>query len=479
MNSLRGRLLWTIGGAFLVLWMAVAAWMLVNLRSEMRTALDERLAASARMVAGLASQFASEAAAPPSAAGLLDVVARDGLACEVSLIRGELRFRKVARIGASPPMDDAATGYSTRTHGGKLWRTYVLEQGGIRVATADRLDVREALLRDVALAAAVPFAVALVGSLLALWFGIGRGLAPLEHMRKVLAGRRAGEDAPLPAMAVPREMRPLVDTIGSLLERVRSTLERERRFTDDAAHELRTPLTGVKTHLQVLELALRPSRLDPVAEAALADANESVQRMQRTLEQLLLLARLDGGGQAREEDIADAHLAAARAAREAEAACGAPGRVVVQASGPLAAVQIPETLLVCALRNLLDNALRIAPAATPVLLRIEAEERQVSFSVLDEGPGLTEAECALATQRFWRASHASPGSGLGLAITSGIATHHGGRLALRPRHPRGLCASIELPVALPPADHAPERSVGTRSKPCSTTTTSSAATGPA
>jgi two-component system, OmpR family, sensor histidine kinase QseC len=446
MNSLRGRLLWTIGGAFIALWVAVAAWMLVNLRGEMQTALDERLAASARMVAGLASQFANEGAPASASAGLLDVVARDGLACEVSLIRGELSIRKVARIGASPPMEDAATGYSTRIYGGRLWRTYVLEQGGIRVATADRIDIREALLRDVALAAAVPFAVALVGSLLALWFGIGGGLAPLERMRKVLAGRRPGEDAPLPPMSVPREMRPLVDTIGSLLDRVRSTLERERRFTDDAAHELRTPLTGVKTHLQVLELSLRQCRLDTVAAAALADANESVQRMQRTLEQLLLLARLDGDGQALGDDTSDPQIAAARAAREAEAACGEAGRVLLEASGTLPSVRIPEALLVSALRNLLDNALRIAPAQTPVLLRIEGREAQVSFSVLDEGPGLTEAECAIATQRFWRASHASPGSGLGLAITSGIATHYGGRLALTPRTPRGLCASIELPL---------------------------------
>lgn len=447
MNSLRGRLLWTIGGAFIVLWVAVAAWMLVNLRGELRSGLDERLAASARMVAGLASQFAGEGAPASAPAGLLDVVARDGLACEVSLMRGELSIRKLARIGASPPMDDAATGYSTRMYGGKLWRTYVLEQGGIRVATADRLDLRDALLRDVALAAAVPFAVALAGSLLVLWFGVGGGLAPLERMRKVLAGRRPGEDAPLPPMSVPREMRPLVDTIGSLLERVRSTLERERRFTDDAAHELRTPLTGVKTHLQVLELALRQCRIDPVASSALADANESVQRMQRTLEDLLLLARLDGGGPALGDDISDPRHAAERAAREAEAACGQPGRVLVEASVTLQMVRIPETLLVSALRNLLDNALRIAPGPTPVLLRIEGGEAEVSFSVLDGGPGLTEAECAVATQRFWRASHGSPGSGLGLAITSGIASHYGGRLVLRPRQPRGLRASIDLPVA--------------------------------
>lgn len=160
-----------------------------------------------------------------------------------------------------------------------------------------------------------------------------------------------------------------------------------------------------------------------------------------------MLARLDGGGQPLGDETSEPRLAAARAAREAEAAGGEPGRVLVEASGTLKSVRIPEALLVSALRNLLDNALRIAPAQTPVLLRIDGGEAQVSFSVLDEGPGLTEPECALATQRFWRATHGSLGSGLGLAITSGIATHYGGRLALSPREPRGLCASIDLPVA--------------------------------
>ena len=74
----------------------------------------------------------------------------------------------------SPGMADVAPGYSTRMFGGKMWRTYVLQQGGIRVATADRIDLREALLRDVVLGAGTPFAVALIDSLLLLWSAIGR-----------------------------------------------------------------------------------------------------------------------------------------------------------------------------------------------------------------------------------------------------------------------------------------------------------------
>lgn len=447
MTSLRTRLLVIIGGSLVVLWSIVAAWMMIGLRGELRTALDDRLAASARMVAGLATQFAAPGPGASRAAGpLMDVVARDGVACEVSLLRGELSLQKVARTGGSPSMEDAAPGYGTHVYGGKLWRTYVLQQGSIRVATADRIDLRDGLLRDVALTAAVPFAVALAGSLLTLWIGIGGGLAPIERIRKLLAARRPADDAPLPATNVPSELEPLVGTIGQLLERVRNALARERRLTDDAAHELRTPLTAVKTHLQVLRLAMRNCAASRDALDALAHADEGVLRMQRTLEQLLVLARLDGEERARHVESCDALEAAAKAAREAEAGRAGQGRVVLRVPGAPVHAAIPEAMLVSAVRNLLDNALRVAPEESSVILEVQPDDSgAVIVSVLDEGPGLSEAECVLATRRFWRASRSTPGSGLGLSITSTIAEHHGGSLRLSPREPKGLRAELTLP----------------------------------
>lgn len=448
MNSLRARLLVIIGASLVLLWTAVAAWMMFELRSELRTALDDRLAASARMVAGLALQFpADPLSGGASAKPLLDVVARDGLACEVSLVRGEVSMQKLARTASSPALDDASRGYSTGVYGGKLWRIYVLHQGGLRIATADRIDAREALLKDVVLTAAVPFGVALVGTLLALWFGIGGGLAPLERMRRVLAQRRPDDDAPLPAAPVPRELRPLVGTIAHLLERVRGTIARERRFTDDAAHELRTPLTAVKTHLQVLRLALAGNHPAPEVGEALMHADQGVLRMQRTLEQLLLLARLDGGDEIDPALCADACDAARQAIVEVEASWQAPGTIVLDAGRTAWCVRMPELLLVSALRNLLDNAVRACAQAAPVELRIRSGgDGYVKFEVLDRGPGLSEEDCAMATRRFWRRSKATGGSGLGLAIVQAIAQRHGGSIRLLPRQEGGLSAELELPA---------------------------------
>lgn len=115
----------------------------------------------------------------------------------------------------------------------------MLRQGALRIATADRIEVREGLLRGIPLAAAMPFAAAVSGSLVLLWFGVGGGVSPLERIRKALAARRPDTAEPLPILRLP-----LADAISHLLRRVQDAIAREPRFTDDAAHELRAPLTA-------------------------------------------------------------------------------------------------------------------------------------------------------------------------------------------------------------------------------------------
>ncbi|MGK2901217.1 MAG: ATP-binding protein [Burkholderiaceae bacterium] len=454
--TLRLRLVAIIGLSLTLLWTAVALWMFMDVRQQLRSALDERLAASARMVAGLVARLPAERLQLGGATALpLDVIARDGLACEVSLVRGEVAIQPVARTAASPGLEGATLGYSTRVFGGKTWRTYVLQDGEVRIATADRMDAREGLLREIALSAAVPFAVAMAGSLVLLWIGVGRGLAPIERVRAALLNRRVDADVPLPAIDAPPELQPLIDTIAHLLLRVQDAIEHERRFTDDAAHELRTPLTAIKTHLQVLRLACGEAGLHGAAGEALANAQRGVARLHRTLEQLLLLARLEGAASPAAPVCVDALQAARQAIGDAMAGLphdGAAAGVRVELQTQLAAARlaVPEALLVSALRNLLDNALRHSPREGSVVLRIEQVPGRVEFCILDEGPGMNAAERAQAAQRFWRrgSGHVDgdAGSGLGLSIVEAIARRHGGELRLRPRQGAGLEARLCFPA---------------------------------
>ena len=436
--SLRLRLLLIIGLPFIVLWVAASTWMLVDLRTEFRAALDERLAASAHMVAGLLAQSPAPEPAMSPVRTVTSIGAMNGVACEIRLLRGSI----VARTANSPEqLGIAVPGYRTRTIDGERWRSFTLEEHGVRVTTADRVDRREQLLRGVVAAAAIPVLIATAGSLLALWFGIRTGLAPLEYIRAALAAREPDALHPVPNARVPVELSPLVAAINALLARVGGALERERRFTGDAAHELRTPLTAVKTHIQVARL----SQDADGKELALQHAEQGVKRLQHTIEQLLMLARLEGPFRFDEDELA-APATVAHAAL-AQIAPDLTRRVAVAAECPDGVLKMPAALAATALRNLLDNAIRYSPPDSEVLLRFEADGGSILFYIEDRGSEMTAPESARAVERFWRNGRGQ-GSGLGLSIVDAIAKRFGGDLRFTARPGGGLVAQLRLPAAV-------------------------------
>jgi two-component system sensor histidine kinase QseC len=435
--TLRLRLLLLIGVSMLLLWGGVAIWMQHDLEQEMQRTLDQRLEMSAHMVAGLMSQnpAAWDGRSGKAGASTLNVPETvKGLACQVSL-RGEV----IARTpGAAPEaIDLAAPEFSDRKIKGEHWRSYTLDKLGLRVTTADRLSERNTLLRNVMVAAVVPFVVALLGSLLVLWFGVGSGLRPLERLRQILASRTPDALTPIQNAPLAPDLQPLVNTLNHLLARMNETVSRERRFTSDAAHELRTPLTAIKTHLQVVRITHGQE-----AAVAMAYAEEGVARLQHSLSQLLTLSQVEGAFVWEDGHLAEANEVALLAMRDA--APDAPERIELDSDASGAKLALPQALAVTALRNLLENALRYSPAKNGVRLEIRRGLDTVIFSVCDQGPGLSEEALVLATQRFWRRG-SGRGSGLGLSIVVAIVERFGGSFELLQRSQGGLEARLILP----------------------------------
>src|SRR5690606_34482454 len=123
------------------------------------------------------------------------------------------------------------------------------------------------------------------------------------------------------------------------------------------------------------------------------------------------------------------------------------GRVSVHAAD-FCAVRTARSLLLVALRNLIDNAMRYAPVESSILVRIECQNDGFAcISVLDDGPGLSEEDRVQAVNRLWRGDLRQPGYGLGLSIVSAIARRYGGELELLGRDGRGLEARLSLPLA--------------------------------
>ncbi|AXK52944.1 MULTISPECIES: ATP-binding protein [Pseudomonas] len=438
MRSLRLRLSVTLGAAFILIWTLAAAWMLSDLRNQMMFSLDQRLVASARMVAGLLEQMPalpSDTHAHPIASAALTIPG--GMACQVSSLRGQV----LARSHSTPEhtLEAEKLGFHDQMIDGAPWRTFTLVRGDLRITTADRQVEREALNMSVLLAASVPVGVALLGCLWLLWLGIGQSLAPLNRIRDALMRRSADSLEPLQIRPMPSELRPLVDTQNQLFQRIAKTIERERRLTGDAAHELRSPLTAIKTHLQVARMTDGAAR-----DQSLARAEEGADRLHRTLEQLLLLARVEGS-LSFDDGV---HCNAEQVVRLAiqDAAVGARQRVKVHLGehAAEAPVAMPSTLAIAALRNLLDNALRHTPQDCPVELNLELVAGRLRFQVRDHGPGIAQEDLQHLTQRFWRNSQ-STGCGLGLAIVQAIVQRCGCELNFDSR-PDGLRVELTLPA---------------------------------
>nr|WP_238935123.1 ATP-binding protein [Pseudomonas typographi] len=432
---MRLRLSLVLGGGFILIWVLASAWMFSDLRNQMMFSLDQRLVASARMVAGLLDQLpAPQAGVARYPASPLTVP--DGMACKISSLRGEVIAR--SHTGAEQGLADHS-GFHDQTIEGEGWRTYTLDRGDVRITTADRHQEREALNSSMLLAASAPVVVALLGSLGMLWLGLGRGLASLNRIRDALLRRSPDSLEPLAIEPLPRELQPLVDSQNQLFQRIGRTLARERRLTGDAAHELRSPLTAIKTHLQVARMTTAAAQAQ-----ALEHAEQATDRLHGTLEQLLLLARVEGS-LSFDDGV---QMDAAQVARTAigDACAGDRQRISLRLPAGLAgtALAMPSVLAIAALRNLLDNALRHSPGQAPVELAVRTEGGYALFQVRDHGPGIAAEDLEHLTERFWRAS-TSAGCGLGLAIVQAIVQRCGGQVHFASL-PDGLRAELTLPL---------------------------------
>jgi signal transduction histidine kinase len=308
----------------------------------------------------------------------------------------------------------------------------------MRITTADRADERATLQASVLLAAALPVGLALLGTLLLLWFGVRKGLEPLRRMADALLERGPDSLQPLHMGSLPVELRALQDSQNQLFDRIAHALERERRFTGDAAHELRSPLTAIKVHLQVAGMTSGSESAN-----ALTQAEIGADRLQSTLEQLLLLARVEG----RQSFDEGSPLTALEVARLAiQDTAGAAEGVALQPAATLSdrPLGMPPALATVALRNLLDNALRHTAQGTRVELEVSSQGDWVSFKVRDHGAGLADESMTMLTRRFWRQSTGS-GSGLGLAIVDAIVQRCGGQLHFS-NGTDGMLVTLELPL---------------------------------
>ncbi len=222
------------------------------------------------------------------------------------------------------------------------------------------------------------------------------GLAPLSSLARQVVARQPGSVAPIRLARTPAEAAPLVDALNGLLGRVREALERERRFTADAAHELRTPLAALKVHAQ--NAARAESAVD--REASLERMLAGLERTVHLAEQMLAYSRAAAPGDAAGLEQVPLRALAAEAmdavqppARSAAWRCNWTAR-----RRPWTSACAASAKLLSLLTNLVDNAVRYGPAGGRVDIALRRDGAGAVFSVPTRARA-SRRRCASACSR--------------------------------------------------------------------------------
>jgi signal transduction histidine kinase/HAMP domain-containing protein len=271
----------------------------------------------------------------------------------------------------------------------------------------------------------------------------------VPHLRR--AAERGEADVPalrigervygLEARNLPAEQGVLV-VIWDRTEEMRRDLA-EREFVSNAAHELRNPLAGISGALEVLQAGAKD---DPEAlDHFLRRLSEDVERMNRLMQSLLTLARVEALPEA-ESEVVDVSASAAEAIASVQAGHGLELALDVE---PGLAAQGDPTLLRQVLIGLLSNAVKHTNAPGQVTVRARRRDGDAVIQVIDTGAGIPEEEVDRVFERFYRSSdsRSRDGFGLGLAITKRMVQVMGGSIGASSEKGRGSVFCVRLPVA--------------------------------
>jgi signal transduction histidine kinase len=240
------------------------------------------------------------------------------------------------------------------------------------------------------------------------------------------------------------EIRSLARSFNAMADQLDKLISQQKAFVGDASHQLRTPLTALQLRL---ERATEMLSTDPVGAAErLEAAMVETDRLQRLVEGLLVLSKSENSDKIT-RDKCDAPRIARERVENWEALANEQGVALV--------LKVPETAFIFAIPgaleqvidNFIDNALGIVQPNSTITVQITVDSELTKISVVDEGPGIPEADIAKAFNRFWRARSDTHGSGLGLAIVDRLATASGGRAELVNLKPHGLSADAYFPTA--------------------------------
>lgn len=288
------------------------------------------------------------------------------------------------------------------------------------------------------------------------WFGVGKGIAPLARLSDEIKARSPRDLHAIDDAQAPTEVKPIVAGLNNLFEQMTHSTRNQQRFIANAAHQLRTPIAALQAHA---ELAMRHP-VTPEVRAELTQVLQATLRTANLAKQLLALSRAEPGGHA----VDTATLVDLKRIAEALADEGVHRALEknIDLGFELDAARTlgDPVLLREAAANLIDNAVEYVPQHGHITMRTGVEGAHAFLEVEDDGPGIPPAERERVLERFYRVPGTlGEGSGLGLAIVREIVQLHQGELLVADGA-GGRGCRVRISVAAAPAQSAMAATLG-------------------
>jgi heavy metal sensor kinase len=278
---------------------------------------------------------------------------------------------------------------------------------------------------------------------------INRALHPVKSVVKT-ARRISADDLSLRIDAENRggEIGELIDTFNDMIRRLEISVKRIRQFSGDVSHELRTPLTIIRGEVEVL---LRKPRSREEYEDTLNSVLEESQRMEKIIDDLLFLSRVEGLDKSKlhqnvnlEEVAADVVESRIQTVKKKNLKLKADEVKALQIQGN-------RDLLERMVANVFDNAVRYTPEGGEVTVTLKKQADRAVLKIADTGIGIPGEDLPKIFNRFYvvdqSRSKETGGSGLGLSIVKWIADCHNAEIDVSSRPGRGTVFTVSFPLS--------------------------------
>ena len=354
----------------------------------------------------------------------------------------------LAKSATAPdkPLGPLTEGFSKNLIGDDLWQVFNLKSGDVWVMVAEMDAVRGEMAGDLGVAIMTPLIIGSLILLIVINLIAYRSLQPLQSLANVIAARDPQSIKPIKLSKTPLELKPVIDELNHLLDRVQKAFKREQQFIDAAAHEIRTPIAALQLHI---ENAVK-SKNDADRDHSLQEALNGLRRTTRLTEQLLTMSRVSGATDKEQLQTLSLDGICKEVVKNTKPLITQRGQTIELHVSDDCLIHGEQHKIERVIQNLIDNASQYGAAQGLIAVSLDKASDTVRLIVSNDGDTIPQSEKIKVFDPYYRIlGSKSFGSGLGLAIVKEIVQQHKGSIRIEDKSAgNGVQVIIEFKSAI-------------------------------